>query len=549
MALLLRTLFQNPVRSLQLLILSAFANLLAFSAPVFVILVLNKYVSYGLDGTLITLTLGAFIAVAAEYSLRRLRYNIAQECVASGPFNFTNDAFASLINAEDGTLNSVDPHLRNEIFRNTNRLERFYTADNLTLILDVPFTLLFLVAIYLINSDLALITAGLALVYLVGSILYSIKITTLEKRSEKDGEDKRRILNSLLLDTETLSLFGIKEKLTEGWKESHRSGMQTEALHSDRKNALATKVRIFNAVITIIVMAAGAQYVVGGDLTIGALIGVNILAARTIFPIFSFSAFMNENKKQKSSLETIQKVLLLSQRKEGEVLLTEERLKITIKSGAFRYKNQNDYIFEDVNLEILPGEILVVRGPNGVGKTTLVRMLAGLLRPSKGTVLINNINLNQINSMWWSRNISYMPQEPTFYDGSIHENFLAHNPKITMEQTRACLLEAGLRQLCEATNNGLLSNIKNDGLLLSIGVRRRLALARALIYENSCIILDEPTENLDAEGRQIVYRLLNKSIKENKTIVCVTQDIEIIKGGNKILELEFGKRPRLISVE
>ena len=120
--------------------------MLAFSAPIFVILVLNKYVSYGLDGTLVTLTLGAFIAVAAEYSLRRLRYNIAQECVSGGPFNFTNDAFTSLINAEEGTLNSVDPHLRNEIFRNSNRLERFYTADNLTLILDVPFTLLFLVS-------------------------------------------------------------------------------------------------------------------------------------------------------------------------------------------------------------------------------------------------------------------------------------------------------------------------------------------------------------------------------------------------------------------
>ena len=549
MTLLLRTLFRNPFQSLQLLVLSAFANLLAFSAPIFVILILNKYVSYGLDGTLITLTTGAFIAIAAEYSLRRLRFNIAQKCIAKGPFNFAHETFGRLINSEEGTLNGIDPYLRNEIFRSANRLDRFYTADNLSLILDLPFTILFLVAIYLINANLALITGGLALIYLLGSVLYSIKIEEIEKRAEKEGEAKRRILGSLLLDTETLSLFGIKDKLITRWRVKQKSGAETQALHLDRKNALATKVRIFNAVITIIVIAAGAQFVVGGDLTIGALIGANILAARTIFPIFSFSAFISENKKQRFDLEAVQRVRLLKQRSEGEVVLTQESFKLAMKNGAFRYRNQNNYILEDINFEIGPGQILVVRGPNGVGKTTLIKLMLGLLNPSKGVVLINNINLNQINFGWWATNISYLPQEPTFYDGSIHENFLAHNPNFSMERTRDCLLAAGLRQLCEETNNGLLSNIKNDGLLLSIGVRRRLALARALIYEGQALILDEPTENLDTEGRQIVYRLLNKSITENKTIICVTQDPEIIKGGNKILDLDFDNIPRLINVE
>jgi len=544
-----RILFNNPFVTSQLVFASIFANLLALTTPIFVILVLNRYVSYGLEGTLITLSMGALLAITLEYAFRRFRFSLAQLSVKNDRQNYGGDPFFALMNAEETTINTLNPNLRSEIFKYTSRLDRFYSADNLSLLFDVPFTFLYLFAIYLISPELLVITGSLAIGYLLLSIIYSLRVGFFGLQVDLYGEKRRQLINRSFLGSETLKLFGANSKLMGQWSENQEQVYRSQGNHEDRKNALSTKIRIFNACVTIVVIALGARLVVSGTITIGALIGANILAARAIYPIFSFATFFREIPRQKKNLETVEKILRLPKQKVSEVNLNDQRIKITAKNIAFRYGANNDYVFDQLHFELNPGEVLVVRGANGTGKSTLARMLAGVLSPSKGSILINNINLQQINISWWSKQILYMPQEPAFFEGSIHENFLAHNSDITMEKTRLCMLRAGLKRLCEETNNGLLSTITSGGTDLSVGIRRRLSLARALTHDGPCVIFDEPTENLDREGRQIIYKLLNSFIKNKKTIICFTHDSEILKGGTLLLELDYDEKPRLIKLE
>ena len=204
----------------------------------------------------------------------------------------------------------------------------------------------------------------------------------------------------------------------------------------------------------------------------------------------------------------------------------------------FGYLGATTPILKDLTLQVGAGDVLVVRGKNGSGKTTLAHLICGILSPVSGKVLVDDINLRQINFDWWRKQIVYMPQEPIFYDASILENFQVHKEGATVQEIRHCMHAVGLGELCEETDQGLNFLLLDGGKNLSVGVRRRLALARSLLYDGALVILDEPTENLDLESRHNVYSLLNEFVQKQKTIVCFSLDPEIIKGASLIFDLD-----------
>ena len=161
-------------------------------------------------------------------------------------------------------------------------------------------------------------------------------------------------------------------------------------------------------------------------------------------------------------------------------------------------------------MSIKSGEILCVYGGNGTGKTTLAKMLCGLIPPGPGSIFVDGISLQQISTEWWFNKIIYLPQEPDFINGTIRDNFLAYNPELKASDIHDLLKRVDLLALVDETPEGLDQTIKDNGRRLSLGVRRRLALARALCHDWVLAILDEPTEGMDPQGASAVYNLMNE---------------------------------------
>jgi ATP-binding cassette subfamily C protein LapB len=188
--------------------------------------------------------------------------------------------------------------------------------------------------------------------------------------------------------------------------------------------------------------------------------------------------------------------------------------------------------------------VLVVTGANGSGKTTLARMLAGLLEPGRGSLLVDGIDLAQIAPAWWRQQLVYLPQEPRFMNATLRENLLAFNENLDAGSMHALLTRVGLDKYVDENQMGMDLMLVNGGTNLSLGIRRRLALARALSHNGKLVVLDEPTEGLDADGARHVYQVMNELASQGHTIIACSHDAQIIRGAHHLLDLNIKPVPR-----
>ena len=180
-------------------------------------------------------------------------------------------------------------------------------------------------------------------------------------------------------------------------------------------------------------------------------------------------------------------------------------------------------------------------GPNGSGKSTLARLMAGLLEPSRGQITVDGLELAQVSLEWWRGQIIYLPQEPGFIPGSVRTNIMAASPGLDSEGLNRVLSATDLRKFLDVHPEGLDLEIAEDGRPLPQGIRRRLALARAMTTSGNMVFLDEPAEALDLEGWKMIKNNIRLFKEQNKTIFIFSSDPRLFLDAGIMVDL--GQKP------
>jgi ATP-binding cassette subfamily C protein len=157
-------------------------------------------------------------------------------------------------------------------------------------------------------------------------------------------------------------------------------------------------------------------------------------------------------------------------------------------------------ILDRVSLRVETGKVTVLTGVSGAGKTTMVDLLAGLLRPASGVVAVDDVPLSEIDLAAWRRMIGYVPQDLMLFNDTVLANVTLGRPGLTADDAVAALKEAGAWGFVSRLPNGVETNAGERGALFSSGERQRIALARALSARPRLLILDEATSALDLDG-------------------------------------------------
>ena len=214
---------------------------------------------------------------------------------------------------------------------------------------------------------------------------------------------------------------------------------------------------------------------------------------------------------------------------------------IFLKSIEFSYNNRNKKILDNLNLEIIFGNFIGIYGSSGVGKTTLISILLGLLKPDKGEINIDNESIfNFLKS--WQKEISYVSQEVYLIDDTIKNNItLGIAPEnIDVEKLNEVLALSQLDKFVEELPNGYNTIVGQHGNNLSVGQRQRVGIARALYRNTGLLILDEFTSSLDKITEDTIFSSILK-LKGKKTIILISHNLNLIKKCDKIYKLEDGK--------
>lgn len=545
---LLRQLALNPSTTVALLFSSFAANILALVPAIFVILVLNRYVTYGVDATLVTLASAALLSIVFEFVFRRLRYRTAAEIDFDGQNQLNNRIFVRVTRSKLGLLGQIPAGTLRGLFGGVEQLRAAYSPASICSFLDAPFALLFLFVLYLISPPLCLVTA-LVISALVLLILLQLNgLSELGRSINKVSTVKGQLASNAIETPETLRVFDLAGFVQ---KKSEKVSTALDALQSrllNRQDLTQTTIKAFTGILTVAVITVGAVLVVDGHLDIGEMIGANILAARALTPVVALCQQTEIWKRADQAKQTIDDFERVSFEKMDGSAFENYCGKLEFRDVTFNYLARETPVIEKLSLSLGSGEVLCITGANGAGKTTLTKLVTGLLEPTEGYISVDGVNLKQLSLEWWRKQIIYLPQEPKFLEGSVRENFQAADDGISDAQIRELLADVGLDEEIDKSVGGLDQVLNTSGSSLSLGVRRRLALARALINKGKIAILDEPTEGIDAKGASHVYNVMSNLSKEGITLIICSHDNDVLNGAHHVLDLDDGERPTMRTV-
>ena len=285
---LLSLLRARPLLSIELLVASLFVNVLGLTPPLFFILVFNRYVSSGFDGTLVTLTCGMILAVALKSLFGMTRNRLSEEVSGDRDPLHLNQAFEVLLRARIASLMRLPKAQVLEAVQAPQVRQSAYSPQNIAAVLDAPFAVLSLILVFLLSFELGLITAFALLLTALISI-FGQQSTRNPIREAGEAVGAARVLaNQTLQEADTVRAFGCRNFLLEVW-EAHVQKMQTLRRKASRAEGLSQSGLEVTALLTrTAVIAFGARLVVHGELNVGALIGASYLAG---MPIGIFSRF------------------------------------------------------------------------------------------------------------------------------------------------------------------------------------------------------------------------------------------------------------------
>lgn len=546
---LLRRLKAYPVVTWELAAASFFANILALASPLFVIQVLNRYVAHGVDATLWTLTFGVVCAIAFEAAFRHIRLKIAH--ALTQPFDRTNAdrVFGTLIGARADVLAQVSSGQKREAATAPDAIAQAYGAANLTAYFDAPFAVLFLFVLAMLSPSLA----GVALAFVLGLIafgLYNQRAQQAPAAEMQTASNRRQaLLDSALSEGDTVRAFTAGGMLRTRWTQALNLVEGIGQRITVGQGGAQTAIQAIQALMSTAIIAVGGMLVVAGHLDVGLLIGANILATRAMGPLVRITQLAGTLAKANTAQGVIDQISQIPLERNDGSALRQYKGSIEFKDFGFAYPGQPTPLFESLSLRLEPGSLFVIAGANGTGKTTLAKLMAGLLAPSRGQVLVDGVELSQLAPEWWRRQLVYLPQEPGFMNASVRENIMAFNPDLDEEGFNQVIRDTGLEKFFATSQQGFDMELVAGGRNLPLGIRRRLAMARALVSGGRLVILDEPIEGLDAEGAQQMGRIINTLNKKGCTIVALSHDPNIIKGVPHILDLNAKPVPRLLTMQ
>ncbi len=380
----------------------------------------------------------------------------------------------------------------------------------------------------------AVILAFLSIPLAVAVLLFGIlSYLSVEKASKKEKQltnddvlkEKRELeyfkkISSDFSYGKDIRLFQLREKLNATQKELN--GVLHEKTRLARKSWLISGM-FTNSMDMLregLLYAALIYLILKGDLGIGDFIlyaGCVRQMADALMNLMKISAHLRKCSAETNDYRALNEYCD-EQKDEGSKPEEASGYEIRFENVSFKYPGSESYALKDVNLTLNPSEKLAVVGINGAGKTTFIKLLLKLYKPSEGRILLNGRDIESISTREYYRLFAPVFQDMECYGFTLAENVsMKAGEETDAKRVIACLEQAGLKEKLNSLPKGIDSPMlrvhHNDGILLSGGEKQKMALARALYKDAPVVILDEPTAALDAHAESELYKRFDSFVK------------------------------------
>ena len=290
------------------------------------------------------------------------------------------------------------------------------------------------------------------------------------------------------------------------------------------------------------IMGMGGSMIIDGTLTTGDFLSFTLLLGFMIAPIIQMSNIGSQLTEAFAGLDRTEEIMNIESESDNEL----RKIYLEEISGDVEFKNV--FFSYDLGKEVLhgisfiapKGTVTALVGSSGSGKSTIASLVASFINVEKGSVLIDNNNINHINLNSFRNQLGVVLQDDFLFEGTIRENILFPRPDANEDQLLNAVNAAYVNEFTDRFSDGLDTLIGERGVKLSGGQRQRIAIARAMLADPKILILDEATSNLDNESESLIQKSLTKLMKGRTTFV-IAHRLSTIRQANQILVIENGE--------
>jgi PrtD family type I secretion system ABC transporter len=521
-------------------VFSAFINVLKFAVPLYMLHVFDRVPASRSIETLVMLTLIVIVALIAGLALEVVRRRMLSRwgiwidqqfgvrllhiSLANRPFSDTPTAPEAL--AELSTLRS------------------FVTKSG-TSWLDVVWAPLFFFGVYLIHPLLGALGVATIFVLLLLGPLQDL-ITRGTRRASRQAESAAdKIVSGAERNIETVGALTMSTSLTERWRRSNIAHLE-ETDRSEANYALfRTMMRGLGQCFRIALIGVGIWLFLQNAVTLGGIFAARMMGGFGYALAERAVRDWRALKEARASYQQVKRLLADEGDKEASVAETVGQSALTVDGASFRYYSRRDYIVRRLSFEVSPGELLLIIGDAATGKTTLSRLLIGLLQPQHGQIRLGDIEVWRLPPDMRTQLIGYLPQHTELFHGTVRENIARMGEGRFADVVAAAKL-ANIHDVIVRLPHGYDTEISEEATGLSGSERKRIALARAIYGTPRVLVLDEPAANLDRPSRRAMEAAIVE-LKQAGSSIIMTQTAPSVRSSriaDKFLTLG-GKEPEI----
>jgi ATP-binding cassette subfamily C protein LapB len=518
------------------------SNFLSLTTALFTMTVYDRVIPNGAFESLIALSIGVVIALGFDFLIKSLRASFVDTASKRADLEISRRLFEKIL-----TLTPSEQRQKTGVMAGTIRefeqLREFFNSSTLVILIDLPFVFFFIYVISLIAGPLAYVfLTAVPLVILVGLGIQPF-LARMTKGSIDSGMNKQAVLVETLNGLETVNATGSGKLMRKRYEDALHNqadgGNKIRALSMFIVN-FASSVQQYSQVAAIFF---GVYLIVEGQITQGALIGAVILGGRTMGPLSQLANTLSRVNGALAAYKNLSKLIGKSFNSASNLSpISRSSLngEVEFKNVSYQFEGSKQATINNVSFKIPFGQKVALVGKMGSGKSTMSKLIAGMIEPTSGAILVDSIDVRQIDPADVRKNIGVMLQDSWLFSGTIRENIqMGFNEYDDEHILKICKI-AGVDDFVGSHPKGYDLEIKERGIGLSGGQKQTINLARSLLHNPEILLLDEPTSSMDQATEKKVINSLNEFC-ENKTMLIVTHRNSMLAMVDRVFVMDNGQ--------
>ena len=513
---------------------SLFTNALMLTGPLYMLQVYDRVLGSRSEETLLALSLLVAFLFLMMGLLDYARGRVASRIGARFQDGLDERVFRATL-ARAGRTGQPQTGLSD-----LEAIQRLLSSPVFLAIFDLPWTPLFLLAVFVFHPWLGWLALGGGVVLILITLINQSRSAEPLRDATRAAMLADQAASRLQSEAELVQSLGMQTRALDRWRALRSAALGDGIAAADRVGGYTTLTKTLRLFLQSAMLGLGAYLVLQGELTAGAMIAGSILMGRALAPIELAIGQWQVVARARDGWQRLQALLSEERPEPARLPLPRPRALLEVNQLSVVPPGATQATLRGVSFRVQPGQAVGVIGPSGAGKSTLAKALTGVWRPAGGQIRLDAATLDQYDPDTLGQLIGYLPQTVTLFDGTLAQNIARLEASPDPDMVVNAARRAAADDLIRRQPQGYDTQMSTEGGRLSGGQIQRVGLARALYGDPVLLVLDEPNSNLDNEGTEALNRAIRDMKAAGNAVLIMAHRPAAIRECEMLLVLDGG---------